>query len=65
MNNMKTATSSPRLRKITDDIMESALDYPSEARGEVLDALIEIAAVENELTDAEVAVIQTLIWARS
>jgi uncharacterized tellurite resistance protein B-like protein len=65
MNNMKTSTSSPRLRKIAKDVMESAIDFPSEDRGEVLDALIEIAAVDHELTDAEVAVVQTLIWARS
>jgi hypothetical protein len=65
MNNMKTSTSSPRLRTIAKEVMESAMDFPSQDRGEVLEALIEIAAVENELTDAEVAVVQTLIWARS
>jgi uncharacterized tellurite resistance protein B-like protein len=65
MNNMKTSTSSPRLRKIAKDVMESAIDFPSEDRGEVLDALIEIAAVDHELTDADVAVIHTMIWARS
>ena len=62
---MKTSTSSPRLRTIAKEVMESAMDFPSQDRGEVLEALIEIAAVENELTDAEVAVVQTLIWARS
>lgn len=62
---MKTATSTPRLRKITKEILESAMDYPSEARGEVLDALIECAAMDHELTDADVAVVQTMIWARS
>ena len=62
---MKTATSSPRLRKITKEVMEAVMDFPSGDRAEVLDALIEIAAVDHELTDAEVAVIQTLIWARS
>lgn len=65
MNNMKTATSSPRLRKITKEVMEAVMDFPSGDRGEVLEALIEIAAVDHELTDAEVAVVQTLIWARS
>jgi uncharacterized tellurite resistance protein B-like protein len=65
MNNMKTATSSPHLRKIAKEVTEAVMDFPSGDRGEVLEALIEIAAVDHELTDAEVAVVQTLIWARS
>ena len=62
---MKTATSSPRLRKITNEIMEMLSEYPNEARDEVLDALIKCAAMDHELTSAEVAVVQTMIWARS
>jgi|688.fasta_scaffold2075050_2 hypothetical protein len=62
---MKTATSSPRLRKVTNEIMEMLSEYPNEARDEVLDALIECAAMDHELTSAEVAVVQTMIWARS
>ena len=65
MDNMKTATSSPRLRKVTNDIMEMLAEYPDEARSEVLDALIDVAVMDHELTDAEVAVVQTMIWARS
>lgn len=62
---MKTAKSTPRLRKITDDIMEMLEEYPNEARDEVLDELIKCAVMDHELTDAEVAVVQTMIWARS
>jgi hypothetical protein len=65
MNNMKTSTSSPRLRTIAKEVMESAMDFPTQDRGEVLNALIECAAVDYELTDADVAVVQTIIWARS
>lgn len=62
---MKTATSTPRLRKITNEIMEMLSEYPNEARDEVLDELIKCAAMDHELTSAEVAVVQTMIWARS
>jgi uncharacterized tellurite resistance protein B-like protein len=62
---MKTATSSPRLRKITNEIMEMLSEYPNEARDEVLDELVKCAAMDHELTSAEVAVVQTMIWARS
>lgn len=62
---MKSAKVTPRLTKITDDIMEMLEEYPNEAREEVLDALVEVAVMDHELTSAEVAVVQTLIWARS
>lgn len=62
---MKTATSTPRLRKITNEIMEMLSEYPNEARDEVLDELVKCAAMDHELTSAEVAVVQTMIWARS
>lgn len=62
---MKTATSTPRLRKVTNEIMEMLSEYPNEARDEVLDELIKCAAMDHELTSAEVAVVQTMIWARS
>jgi uncharacterized tellurite resistance protein B-like protein len=45
--------------------MEMLSEYPNEARDEVLDELIKCAAMDHELTSAEVAVVQTMIWARS
>jgi uncharacterized tellurite resistance protein B-like protein len=65
MNTATTATSSPRLRKVTNEIMEMLSEYPNEARDEVLDELVKCAAMDHELTSAEVAVVQTMIWARS
>lgn len=62
---MKTVTSTPRLRKVTNEIMDMLSEYPNEARDEVLDELIKCAAMDHELTNAEVAAVQTMIWARS
>lgn len=62
---MKSAKVTPRLTKVTNDIMEMLAEYPDEARSEVLDALIDVAVMDHELTDADVAVVQTMIWARS
>jgi hypothetical protein len=59
------ATVNKRLKRIADDLLETLADYPNEARDEVISELMEITVREEELTYAERAVIETLIWAHS
>jgi hypothetical protein len=59
------ATVNKRLKRIANDILETVADYPSEARDEVIGEMMSIMAREEELTSAERAVVETLIWAHS